>query len=86
MFETKISKNTKIVKKNCEIRNDHILTKIPLMSARQMVFLASQGNKIIQNPPKIEQFCTILKQHFQASGWSSKLSFDGNCLKSTLEK
>ena len=39
-----------------------------------MVFLASQVNKIIQRTPNIgpmEQFCTILKQHFQASGWLS---------------
>ena len=44
------------------------------MSARQMVFLASQGNKTIQKTPNIgpmEQFWTILKQHFQVSGWSS---------------
>ena len=41
------------------------------MRARQVVFLASQGNNIIQKTPNIEQFCTILKQHFQASGWSS---------------
>ena len=33
------------------------------ISARQMVFLVSQGNKIIQKLPNIgpiEQFCTIL--------------------------
>ena len=38
------------------------------MSARQMVFLASQGNKTLQNPPKIgliEQFCTILSNIFK---------------------
>ena len=34
------------------------------MSARQMVFLSSQGNKIIQKPP-IEQFCTILSNIFK---------------------
>ena len=42
-----------------------------------MVFLASQGNKTIQKPPNIgpiEQFCTILKQQFQASGRSSNLA------------
>ena len=38
------------------------------MSARQMVFLASQGNKIIQKAPNIgliEQFCTILSNIFK---------------------
>ena len=38
------------------------------MSARQMLFLASQGNKTIQKPSKIgaiEQFCTILSSIFK---------------------
>ena len=56
------------------------------MSARQMVVLASQGNKTIQKPPNIEQFCTIIKQNFQASGSVVKLSFNGNRSKSALKK
>ena len=38
------------------------------MSARQMLFLASQGNKTLQKPSKIgaiEQFCTILGSIFK---------------------
>ena len=38
------------------------------MSARQMLFLASQGNKTIQKPSNIgpiEQFCTILSNIFK---------------------
>ena len=43
------------------------------MSARQMVLLASQGNKIIQKHQKQGPLTVLyhLKQHFQASGWSS---------------
>ena len=36
-------------------------------SARQMVFLKSQGNKTIQKYQTLNHF----KQHFQANGWSS---------------
>ena len=47
------------------------------MSARQMLYLASKGNKIIQKPPKIkpiEQFCTILSNIFkQAVGRQTQL-------------
>ena len=38
------------------------------MSARQMLFFASQGNKTLQKPSKIgpiEQFCTILSSIFK---------------------
>ena len=69
MFETKIV--IKITKNQARPGINPIFWLKYPMSARQMVFLASQGNKIIQKTPNIEQFCTILKQHFQASGWSS---------------
>ena len=47
------------------------------MSARQMLFLASQDNKTLQKPPKIgpiEQFYTILSSIFkQAVGRQTQL-------------
>ena len=55
---------------------------------RQMVFLASQGNKIIQKTPNIgpiEQFCAILSNILKQR-LVVKLSFDGNRSKITLEK
>ena len=54
-----------------------------------MVFLASQGNKIIQKPPNmgpIEQFCTILINIFKQEVGRVKLSFDGHRPKSYIEE
>ena len=59
------------------------------MSARQMVFLASQGNKTIQKTPNIgpiEQFCTILSNIFkQVVGRQTQLSMETGS-KNTSEK
>ena len=55
------------------------------MSARQIVFLASQVNKIIQKKPRnighIEQFCTILSNIFkQVVGCKTQL-----CMHSSVQ-
>ena len=92
IFKNVWNKNFKKKIKKWNISNGQELTpysdyNVPYECKTNGSSLHLKGNKIIQKPPNIEQFCTILKQHFQASGCSSNSAFDGNRSKMyTLKK